>query len=330
MIPTATLDRFIVTEERKLPGASGELSDLLSSIGLAVKLISRLVASAGILGMHSYTEETNVQGEIVHRLDQEADEILIQLLTASDHFGSVVSEERDDIISTANGSLDARYIVAFDPLDGSSNIGTNIPVGTIFTIFKRADASKPASIEDYLQPGRKIIAAGYSIYGAMTSFVYSSGNGVHGFTLDPSIGEFVLTERDIEVPEFGSIYSVNEGYRELWDDKVVGCVESFKSSQSPTGKSYSGRYVGSLVADFDRTLRRGGVFMHPANSKRREGKLRMLYECLPLAFIIDQAGGEGSDGKVNILDRSPESIHERCPFYAGGKGEMQWVKKHLE
>jgi fructose-1,6-bisphosphatase I len=226
-IPTQTLNRFILAEERQHEGASGELSDLLASIGLGVKLISRAVTTAAFAGMHGYTDKENVQGEIVHQLDEEADDILIEILSSSGHFGSVVSEERDEVVASEVGHDTARYVVAFDPLDGSSNIGSNIPVGTIFAVFRKTDDGRSAGLDDYLQPAKNLVAAGYSVYGAMTSFVYTSGSGVHGFTFDPGIGEFILTERDIRVPESGSIYSVNEGYQSLWDAKTRSSVEEF-------------------------------------------------------------------------------------------------------
>lgn len=329
MIPTQTLNRFILAEERQHKDASGTLSDLLTSIGLGIKLISRLVTTAGLNGLTQYTDQTNVQGEIVHQLDQEADRILIELLGSSGHFGSVVSEERDDVIVTEDGREHAKYVVAFDPLDGSSNIGTNIPVGTIFAIFRKREASRSASFDDYLQSGRNLVAAGYSVYGAKTTLVYTCGNGAHGFTLDPTIGEFILTERSIRVPEKGNTFSVNEGYWSLWPENVSSAVHELKTGAGPGGKPYSGRYVGSLVADFDRTLRKGGIFMHPANSKRERGKLRLLYECLPLAFVMEQAGGVAWDGRQNILDIVPSSIHERCPFLAGGRVEVEWLQERL-
>ncbi|RMD85267.1 MAG: class 1 fructose-bisphosphatase [Candidatus Dadabacteria bacterium] len=329
MIPTITLNRFIRQEEKAHPYATGELTDLLYSIGLAVKMISHLVATAGYKGLHGYTDKVNIQGEIVHKLDQEADEILMEILSSCGHFGSLVSEERDQVVTTPFESKVAKYAVAFDPLDGSSNIGSNIPVGTIFTVFKRKTPEEPPGIDDMLQPGRNVVAAGYAVYGSMTSFVYTCGSGVHGFTLDPEIGEFVLTEEEIKIPESGSIYSVNEGYWELWDDKTRDAVRRLKESDNPLGKPYTSRYVGSLVSDFDRTLRRGGIFLHPANKKRERGKLRLLYECIPLSYIAHVAGGIGTDGSVNVIDIEPKSIHERCPLIIGSKKEVEWFLEIL-
>lgn len=322
-----TLNRFILASERKHPGASGELSELLTLIGLGVKIISSLVQSAALRGAVGELQVTNVQGEIVKQLDREADATLIDILGSSGHFGSVVSEEQNDVFHNTKVKNDAKYVVAFDPLDGSSNIGTNIPVGTIFAIFRRENTSAPSSIQDYFQPTQKIIAAGYSVYGAMTSLVYSCGHGVHGFTLDPQIGEFLLTEEKIQTPSCGSIYSVNEGYSGKWDAKVQACVQALKGDDNPRKKPYDARYVGSLVSDFDRTLRRGGIFMHPANSDRPQGKLRLLYECMPLAFVIEQAGGASFDGRESFINRVPKEIHERSAFFVGGKEEMQWLRE---
>ncbi|MCI5066717.1 class 1 fructose-bisphosphatase [bacterium] len=328
-IPTETLSRFILRSEAEHPEATGELSDLLTSIGVGVKMIGHLVASAGFSGVHGYTGRKNVQGEQTHQLDEDADEILVDLLGSSGHFGSLVSEERDGVLETEAVRNGAKYVVAFDPLDGSSNIGSNIPVGTIFTIFRVRDDERGATQEDFLQQGREVVAAGYSVYGAKTSFVYSAGNGVHGFTLDRTIGEFVLTEESMKMPKRGSIYSVNEGYWEKWSEKLQAFISSLRSQANRMGYAYTGRYVGSLVADFDRTLRKGGIFLHPGNVERPGGKLRLLYECIPLAFIAQQADGCASDGPTEILDILPNDIHERCPFIVGGEEESQWFREEF-
>lgn len=328
-IPTETLSRYILRKEAEHPEATGELSELLTSIGVGVKMIGHLVASAGFMGTKGYTGNVNVQGEITHQLDEDADSILVELLGASGHFGSLVSEERDGAIETQAINKGAKYVVAFDPLDGSSNIGSNIPVGTIFTIFRICDDAVGARVEDFLQRGRKVVAAGYSVYGAKTSFVYSAGNGVHGFTLDRTIGEFVLTEESMQLPDSGNIYSVNEGYWEGWSPKLQEFVQSLRTSDNPTGKPFTSRYVGSLVADFDRTLRKGGLFLHPGNTDRPEGKLRLLYECIPLAFIAEQASGRASNGTANILDIEPKAIHERSPFIVGSKREVEWYEQQV-
>jgi fructose-1,6-bisphosphatase I len=332
MIPTQTLSRFIHAQQQQHhPGSTGELTDLLVSISLGVKLISQMVATAGFKGLHGYTGKVNYHGDEVKQIDQEADEVLVELLGSSGHFGLLVSEERDKVISTPVSDQQAKYVIAFDPLDGSSNIGSNIPVGTIFCIFRRQDTSLAVTDLDFCQPGSSIVAAGYSVYGAKTSFVYSAGSGVHGFTLDPSIGEFVLTEERIAIPERGSIFSVNEGNTPWWGSDMKRFVDELKETNKESSKPYSGRYVGSLVADFDRTIRRGGIFMYPVDSKRPNGRLRLLYECLPLAFIIEQAGGTATNGKERLIDVTPTDIHERSAFIAGGPFEMKWyenVVKH--
>lgn len=327
MIPTNTLSRFIHSQRKFHPHSTGELSDLLVSISLAVKLIAQMVATAGFKGLHGYTGLKNVHGEETKHLDREADEVLVELLSSSGHFGLLVSEERDSVIATEASSSEGKYVIAFDPLDGSSNIGSNIPTGTIFCIYRRQDFSMPASEDDFCQPGRDIVAAGYSVYGAKTSFVYSAGSGVHGFTLDPTIGEFVLTEDSITIPESGSIYSINEGNSPWWDSATVRFIEEVKQTNASSQAFYTGRYVGSLVADFDRTIRRGGIFLYPVDSKRPNGRLRLLYECLPLAFVAEQAGGLATNGAQSILDIAPTSIHQRSAFITGSPYEMDWYTR---
>jgi fructose-1,6-bisphosphatase I len=328
MIPTKTLSRFIHGQRRLYPDSTGELSDLLVSISLGVKLISQMVATAGFKGLHGYTGKVNVHGEETRRLDEEADEVLVELLGSSGHFGLIVSEERDSVIATPDGSIsEGKYVIAFDPLDGSSNIGSNIPIGTIFCIFRRKSLERPASDDDFCQVGRGIVAAGYSVYGAKTSFVYSAGSGVHGFTLDPTIGEFVLTEESIRIPERGAIYSINEGNTVWWNDQTKRFVDELKGLNASQTHTYSGRYVGSLVADFDRTLRRGGIFLYPVDKRRPNGRLRLLYECLPLAFIAEQAGGIASDGVSRLVDVLPTDIHQYSAFIAGSPYEMGWYAR---
>lgn len=323
-VPTQTLGRFIRAQERQHQNATGELSDLLTSIALAVKMISQIVATAGFKGLQGYTGNINIQGEQTAQLDEEADQILVEILSSSGHFGLMVSEERDTVIATEFGRQDAKYVLAFDPLDGSSNIGSNIPVGTIFSIFRKRDLSRAAGNEDFMQAGKTLVAAGYSVYGAKTSFVYSVGKGVHGFTLDPSIGEFVLTEESIRTPARGTIYSVNEGYSKLWPAHVSTFVELLKSEDAQRGTPYTARYVGSLVADFDRNLRKGGIFLYPPDSKHPNGKLRLLYECIPLGFVAEQAGGRALNGATPMLDVVPTDIHQRSGFVAGSTFEVDW------
>ncbi len=327
-IPTKTLTSFIHAQERKHQDATGELTELLNTIALGVKIISNLVATAGFKGLHGYTGKKNIQGEDVQILDEQADQILVDLLGTSGQFGLLVSEERDKIITAEQGREDAKYVVAFDPLDGSSNLGSNIPVGTIFGIWKKINSGKAASHSDFLQAGRHLVAAGYAVYGAKTSFVYSAGQGAHGFTLDPSIGEFLLTEEQITVPDKGRILSVNEGNAFGWEPKIAEFIKTLKQINPDLGTPYASRYVGSLVADFDRTMRKGGIYIYPADSKNPNGKLRLLYEVMPLSFVIEQAGGRSVDGKQNnLLDVVPSDIHQRSPMIFGGKCEIDWFEK---
>lgn len=311
MIPTQTLTRFINAQQRKLPHASGELSDLISAVALGVKMIGNLVNTAGLKDLYGYTGKENVQGEQTQKLDMQSDEILIELLSSSGHFGLMVSEERDLVISSEIGKDEAKYVVAFDPLDGSSNLGFGVPVGTIFTIYRKIVQNRAACSDDFLQTGRHVVAAGYALYGSSTIFVYSSGQGVHEFTLDTSIGEFMLTQELVKMPKQGKIYSTNEGNSAGWDSRTKSYIEKLKSEK------YSARYIGSLVADFHRTLKKGGIFLYPADAKNLRGKLRLLYECVPIAYIAEQAGGAASDGKIKVLDILPCDIHERCPLIVG-------------
>jgi len=328
----STLSQFIDREEHSHPGATGELSGLLNSIALGVKIISQIVSTAGFKGLHGYSDRVNIHGELTRTLDEEAHKVLEDILSASGHFGLLVSEERDAVIPTKLNSPQGdigKYVVAFDPLDGSSNIGTNIPVGTIFSIFKRKDLSKAPSEMDYLQKGTDLVAAGYSIYGAKTSFVYSTGRGVMDFTLDPTIGEFILTGENLKIPNKGGIYSVNEGYRGLFSESMLAFIESFKLDSSDRKTPYTARYVGSLVADFDRTLRNGGIFLYPKNRKHPEGRLRLLYECIPLGFIMKQAGGIAVHGLKNLTEIVPIGIHQRSSFVVGSPTEMGWYLQEV-
>lgn len=327
MIPTKTLSRFIHSQEHLYPESTGELSDLLVSISLGVKFISQMVATCGFKGLHGYTGTTNSHGDETRVIDQEADEVLVELLGSSRHFGLLVSEERDSVISTGEGQNAGKYVLAFDPLDGSSNIGTNIPTGTIFCIFQKKDLTRSATHSDFCQPGKDLVAAGYAVYGAKTSFVYSTGQGVHGFTLDPSIGEFILTEEHITIPPRGTIYSVNEGNSCWWSDPIRHFITTIKESNGTAEKPYSARYVGSLVADFDRTLRKGGIFLYPTDSKRPNGRLRLLYECIPLAFIIEQAGGYALNGDEPILSITPHDIHQKSALILGSPYEIDWFQR---
>ncbi|XP_017770750.1 PREDICTED: fructose-1,6-bisphosphatase 1 [Nicrophorus vespilloides] len=325
-----TLTRFVLGEQKKCPNATGDLTQLLNSIQTAVKVVSCAVRKAGITKLFGTVGETNVQGEEVKKLDVLANDLFINMLKSSYTTALMVSEENDNVIQVETDKQ-GKYIVCFDPLDGSSNIDCLVSIGSIFSIFKKEDDSPP-SLKDALQPGSKVVAAGYALYGSATMMVLSTGNGVNGFMLDPSIGEFVLTEKDMKIPSRGKIYSINEGYQYIWDDAIKEYVESKKDPAR--GKPYGARYVGSMVADVHRTIKYGGIFLYPATSASPKGKLRLLYECIPMAYLVTQAGGLAIDGQIPILDVVPENIHQRCPIFLGSKEDVleveSIIKKHAK
>jgi fructose-1,6-bisphosphatase I len=307
-----TLESLITTGMRGTPGATGELSSLLNAIALAVRIIHTKVRAAGLAGMLGYTGETNVQGEAVQKLDVLANDILVAVLEKSGRCSIVASEE----LETAKVLCErGKYVVAFDPLDGSSNIDVNISIGTIFCVLRASDG--------FLQPGSKIVAAGYSVYGSATTMVLSTGAGVHGFTLDPGVGEFFLSHPNIRCPERGSIYSVNEGNSARWDERVKKWAHWIKSEDKAQGLPYGHRYVGSLVADAHRTLLKGGIFAYPADKKSPEGKLRLLYEANPVAYIFEQAGGAATNGRSRILEIQPKALHDRTPLVVGSRHDVE-------
>jgi fructose-1,6-bisphosphatase I len=298
---------------------------ILEQIAFAAKIISREVNKAGLVNILGKTDSTNYHGEEQQKLDVYANEKMIQALDHTGQICGMASEEVDEVIQIPSKYPKGKYLVVFDPLDGSSNIDVNISIGTIFGIYKRiSDKSEEGCVDDFLQPGRNLVASGYVIYGSSTMFVYTTGNGVNGFTLDPSVGEFILSHPDMKVPNEGKIYSINEANYHKWDEKIRNFVEFIKNYKE---KSYTTRYIGSLVADFHRNLLKGGIFLYPGDSKNPKGKLRLLYEANPLAFIIKQAGGMATDGKQDILDIVPESLHQKTPLIIGSKFE---VEKFLE
>jgi len=309
-----TRDRFLVQTMKSTPGATGTFIDLLQSIALAGKLIAARVNRAGLAGMIGTTGDKNIQGEIVQKLDVYANVTFMRALEHRGHTAMVVSEESDGPMHVSEEWHAGRYIVTVDPLDGSSNIDVNATIGTIFGIFRRkSDEGGPADLDDVLRPGRELVAAGYIIYGSGTVMVLASEHGVHGFTLDPTIGEFLLSHPDIRMPEPCTYYSVNEAHHAKWSPAVTEVVAMLKD---PSRKS-SARYIGSLVADFHRNLLKGGVFLYPATTSAPNGKLRLLYEGFPLAFIAEKAGGAATDGQGPILDRMPQPLHERTPLFIG-------------
>jgi fructose-1,6-bisphosphatase I len=328
-----TLFRHIIEEERKYPEATGQLSDLLADIALACKLISLEVNRAGLIDILGFTGTQNVHGEIVKKLDVFAHETLTRAMESSGHLCAICSEESEGFIPVNEMFMGTRptskYICHFDPLDGSSNIDANISIGTIFTVYKRESESGPGILDDCLQKGVNQIAAGYVIYGSSTIMVYTTGNGVHGFTLDPTVGEFLLYYENIKIPQRAKTYSVNEGNYNKWSEGLKKYVNYLKENSEDKLRPYSSRYVGSLVADFHRNLLYGGIFMYPADSKNVNGKLRLLYEANPLALIVEQAGGKATNGKQRILDIQPENLHQRVPLFIGSEFDVNEVEKFI-
>ncbi|MHB8765734.1 MAG: class 1 fructose-bisphosphatase [Deferrisomatales bacterium] len=320
-----TLTRLIYEEQRLHPEATGELSAILNQIALAAKIVSREVTKAGLVEILGLTGEENVQGEEVRKLDEFAQDVFYAAFDHCGHFCIMASEEVDGPIPIPEAFPTGRYSIAFDPLDGSSNIDVNVSIGTIFAIPR-------GGLEDLLQPGRKLVAAGYVVYGSSTMLVMSTGNGVHGFTLDPSVGEFLLSHPDIRVPASGRIYSVNEGNYPYWSEGVRRYVDYLKEKDKATGRPYAARYIGSMVADVHRTLLKGGIFMYPADQKdpkKPGGKLRLLYECSPMAFLVEQAGGLATTGRGSVLAIEPTDLHQRAPFFAGSADEVRKLEEFL-
>jgi fructose-1,6-bisphosphatase I len=322
MSKLTTLHEFIVSKQKDFPFATGELSRLLSDIALASKIVSNDVRKAGlvdhILGAQG---GQNVQGEEQQKLDVVADEAFIRAFENGGEVCGIASEENDDYLAfESEQAQNANYVILFDPLDGSSNIDVNVSIGTIFSIYRRVSPQgSKATLADMLQPGTQQVAAGYVLYGSSTILVYTTGNGVNGFTLDPSIGEFFLSHPDMKMPENGRLYSVNEGNLNDFDPQLRAYLAYCQSNENQTGKPYSGRYIGSLVADFHRNLIKGGIYIYPTVPSAPKGRLRLLYECNPLAFIAEQAGGLATNGTDRILDIKPTELHQRVGFYIGSK-----------
>ncbi len=319
-----TIEQHILEVQRAFPGSTGELTALLQQITLCSKIIGSRVNMAGLADNLGLTGATNVQGEEVQKLDDLANNTLIRLLSRGGRTCVIGSEENEDPVAIPPGYPCGKYAVLFDPLDGSSNIDVNVSIGTIFSIYERTtQADTPGTLLDLLQPGTAQVAAGYIIYGSSTMLVYTTGDGVHGFTLDPSVGEFFLSHVNIRMPERGKIYSINEGNAATWDESVRKWAAWIKAPNPELGHPYSARYVGSMVADVHRTLLKGGIFAYPADSKNTSGKLRLLYEAAPMAFIAEQAGGAASTGLARILDIVPTDLHQRVPLYIGSKGDVE-------
>ena len=325
-----TVQQHILEEQRRVkPNASGEFSWLLSGITLATKIVAAQVRRAGLVGALGTTGGQNVQGEVVQKLDVIANDALMKFLGNRGNVAVMASEENDDPVVVERDREHGKYVVVFDPLDGSSNIDVNISVGTIFSILRREPdklRQRPV-IQDVLQPGYTQVAAGYVVYGSSTMFVYTTGNGVHGFTLDPSIGAYLMSHERIIIPEQGSIYSCNEAHYDTFPEPYKKFLSHLRSGKA--GKTYSSRYVGSLVADFHRTLLKGGIFLYPPTKQNPNGKLRLLYEANPIAFLAEQAGGLAIEGKKRIMEIQPENLHQRTPLVVGSKKDVELLRRFV-
>lgn len=319
-----TLEEFIISAQNRFPGATGELSQLLRDIGLAAKIISREVNMAGITNILGYEGSENVHGERVKKLDVFSNEQMISALSRSNNVCMIISEESDGIIRLKSSS--GKYIVYTDPLDGSSNIDVNVSIGTIFSIYvRKSHRADYPTIDDAIQSGLSQVAAGYVLYGSSTMMAYTTGLGVSTFTLDPSIGEFFLADDDVKIPDIGPYYSINEGSYNSWETGLKKYIKYCQEEDKETLRPYSARYIGSMVADLHRILIKGGIFIYPSSKNYPHGKLRLMYECNPLAFIIEQAGGKASDGFKRIMSIDPTDIHERSPIFIGSKKNVEEI-----
>jgi fructose-1,6-bisphosphatase I len=330
-----TLGQFIIEKQSDFPYAKGELSRLLRDIGIASKIVNREVNKAGLAEILGETGETNVQGEKVKKLDVFANDQFIAAFKAGGEVCAIASEENDDIIPIDSEiSKNARYIVAIDPLDGSSNIDVNVSVGTIFSIYRRTSLNGPGTLADFMQRGTEQIAAGYVIYGSSCMLVYTTGKGVNGFTLDPSIGEFCLSHPNMQMPKQGKTYSINEGNYLHFPDGVKKYIKYCQEEDKATNRPYSSRYIGSGVADIHRNLITGGIYIYPTTTKSPKGKLRLLYECNPLSFIIEQAGGKATNGYGRIMEMDITELHQRTPLFLGSSDmvdkSMEFMEKFKE
>ncbi|MBT5870572.1 MAG: class 1 fructose-bisphosphatase [Bacteroidetes bacterium] len=326
-----TLGEFIIENQTEFKYSSGELSRLINSIRLAAKVVNHEVNKAGLVDILGTAGETNVQGEDQQKLDVYANDVFIKTLINREIVCGIASEEEDDFITIVgrNEKNDNKYIVLIDPLDGSSNIDVNVSVGTIFSIYRRiTPEGTPVTIDDFLQPGNKQVAAGYIVYGTSTMIVYSTGHGVNGFTLNPAIGTYYLSHPNMQFPENGSIYSVNEGNYVHFPQGVKDYIKYCQKEEED--RPYTSRYIGSLVSDFHRNMIKGGIYMYPNTSKDPNGKLRLLYECNPMAYIAEQSGGKASDGYTRILDIKPTELHQRVPFFCRSKNMVTKAESFMK
>jgi len=327
-----TLNDFIIQKQKDFPFAKGELSALLHHIGIAAKMVNKKINKAGLVDIKGSSGGVNIHGEDQQKLDVYADEVFTGSLFSSGECCGIASEENEnELVFSDPVASKGKYIVCIDPLDGSSNIDFNVSVGTIFSIYRRlSERGEKVRNEDFLQKGSEQVAAGYIIYGSSTMLVYTTGKGVNGFTLDPSLGEFCLSHPDIKTPADGSIYSVNEGNYVHFPEGIKRYIKYCQEFDKESLRPYSSRYIGSLVSDFHRNLLKGGVYMYPENEISPTGKLRLVYECNPIAFIASQAGGLATDGTRNMLEITPVSLHQRSPFYAGSKNMVRKIEEFLE
>jgi len=316
--------------QQKFLGATGEFTSLMNEILVAAKIISLEVNKAGIGGnILGVTGNINIHGEEVQKLDEFANSTFVNIMEKSGTVCAITSEEMENPVIVPKEKA-GKYIFMMDPLDGSSNIDVNVSIGTIFSVYRKKSRDDSVTKDDLLQKGANQVAGGYIVYGSSTMFIYSSGSGVHGFTLDPSIGEFFLSHPDMKIPTRGNIYSVNEGNELIWDDRQVKLINHFKKLDKKTNRPYKARYIGSMVSDFHRTLLKGGIFMYPKDSKNPNGKLRFAFEASPLAFIVENAGGRASTGKERILDIVPGDIHQCVPLYIGSREDVKTAESFLK
>ncbi len=329
-----TLNRHIIEQERKYPEATGAFTALLTDIALAGKIISFHVNKAGLADILGKAGSVNISGEKQEKLDVFANRTMVRALVHGGQLCALASEEADGVIPIPSNYPIGRYVCCFDPLDGSSNIDANVSIGTIFSIFRRVTPEGDLGTEkDILQQGKKQVAAGYIIYGSSTMMVYTTGSGVYGFTLDPSYGEFILSHENMKIPSKGKTYSINESYIDYWDENVVNYVKWAKKAVPEDGRPLNSRYIGSLVADFHRNLLYGGIFLYPGDNKapsRKHGKLRLMYEANPLAYVVEQAGGRASNGKTPILEIQPENVHQRVPLVIGSEEDVKIAEEFFQ
>jgi fructose-1,6-bisphosphatase I len=328
-----TLGEFIIDRQKDFPGSSGELSRILSAIRLASKIVNQEINKAGVAtDILGAAGSENIQGEQQQKLDVYADEKFIKAIEARGVVCGIGSEENDDYIAYESEKCqNGKYVLLMDPLDGSSNIDVNVSIGTIFSVFKRkSEVGTKAELKDFLQIGDEQVAAGYVIYGSSTMLVFTTGNGVHGFTYDPGIGTFILSHPDMKFPDNGKIYSVNEGNYNNFNQGVRRYIQYCQEIDASTNRPYTGRYIGSLVADFHRNLIKGGIYMYPATKAAPNGKLRLLYECSPLAFLAEQAGGSASTGNGRVMEVEPTELHQRVPYFIGSKEMVEMAETFLQ